>query len=159
MTASLNWEAISAISNAIMALGVLLVLAQINLTKRIAQLQFEDGLAKEYRDLSEGIPTKVFLGEPLSNREFQSAQDEFFRYLDLSNEQVALRMSGRISRATWESWCEGIASNLQLPAFAKAWVDIKERTSIFRELRFLESVDFKSDPATWKVLPSLGNTH
>jgi hypothetical protein len=127
-----------------------LVLIQLKLTKNIAQLQFEDGLAKEYRDLAARIPTSAFWGEVLTESEFNESRDEFFRYLDLSNEQIVLRMSGRISKGTWESWGEGIAANLQLPAFSKAWAEVKEKTNIFSELRILESMDFKSDPAIWK---------
>lgn len=144
------WSAVSAISNAITAMGVFFVLPQLILTKRIAQLQFEDGLAKEYRELIAGIPSKVFWGEPLTESEFNLTRDEFFRYLDLSNEQIVLRMNRRISSRTWQNWCEGIAINLQLPAFNKAWTETKEKTKIFHELRMLERADFNSDPAYWK---------
>lgn len=146
----MNWDALSSISNAVTASGLFLVLMQLKLTKNIAQLQFEDGLAKEYRDLAARIPTQAFWGEVLTAAEFNESRDEFFRYLDLSNEQIVLRMSGRISKVTWDSWGEGIAANLQLPAFSRAWAEVREKTNIFSELRMLESMEFKSDPATWK---------
>jgi hypothetical protein len=62
------WSAVSAISNAITAMGVFFVLPQLILTKRIAQLQFEDGLAKEYRELIAGIPSKAFWGATYRER-------------------------------------------------------------------------------------------
>jgi hypothetical protein len=47
-------------------------------------------------------------------------------------------MNRRISSSTWQNWCEGIAINLQLPAFNKAWTETKEKTKIFHELSMLE---------------------
>lgn len=88
-------------------------------TKNIAQLQFEDGLAKEYRELTSRIPTKAMLGARLSPREYAGAFDELFRYVDLSNEQIMLRKHERISPEVWVSWCSGIEFNLALPAFRR----------------------------------------
>ena len=94
----LDWTAISAIANAITAVSVFLALWQLRVTKGIAQLQFEDSLAKEYRDLAARIPTRAFYGAELSDLEHKQTRDEFFRYIDLSNEQVALRRRNRISK-------------------------------------------------------------
>ncbi len=62
------WEQLSAIAAAVTAVTVVLALWQLLVTKRIAQLQFEDALAKEYRDLAARIPTKVFYNQELSDR-------------------------------------------------------------------------------------------
>jgi hypothetical protein len=123
---------------------------QLQETKKIAQSQFEDALSKEYRELIGRIPTKALLGDPLYGREYEQTFDELFHYVDLSNEQVSLRMRERIGAEVWSDWCEGIRSNLALPAFAKAWQDIKSRTTSFDELRRLESDEFVSDPADWR---------
>jgi len=145
-----DWNALSALANAVTAAGVLLALWQLRVTKSIAQLQFEDTLAKEYRDLAARIPTKAFYGTELSEAEHRQSRDEFFRYIDLSNEQVALRKRNRISKKVWASWCIGIEYNLNLPAFRKAWHEIKQRTSSFEELRQLERLKFSSDPKCWR---------
>jgi hypothetical protein len=144
-----DWNALSAISNAITAAGVILALWQLWITKTIAQLQFEDSLAREYRDLVARIPTRVFYGAILSEGEYRQSRDEFFRYIDLSNEQVALRKRNRVSRKVWVGWCEGIECNLSLPAFRKVWDEVKDRTSSFEELRMLERLKFKTDPKLW----------
>lgn len=146
---ALNWEIISAISNVVMAVGVFLAFGQLLVTKKIAQLQFEDGLAKEYRDLAAKIPTKVFYGVNLSEEQFEMTRDEFFRYIDLCNEQVSLRAHGRVSLHVWKFWCDGIRCNLSLPAFARAWEEVKFRTDSFSELRNLELAGFDSDPYCW----------
>jgi hypothetical protein len=149
MSSSTSWEAVSAVATSVAAFGVLLALWQIWLTRAIAQLQFEDALAREYRELCTTIPAAVFLGGQLGEQEYKNTFDEFYRYIDLSNEQVSLRQRGRISQRVWESWCEGIAYNLSLPGFSKAWGEVKEQTTSFRELRCLESSGFAADPKRW----------
>jgi hypothetical protein len=144
-----DWNALSAIANTVTAISVCFAFWQLKVTKTIAQLQFEDSLAKEYRELAARIPTKAFYGTPLSEVEHKQSRDEFFRYIDLSNEQVALRRRNRISKKVWESWCAGIQYNLSLPAFRKAWTEVKDRTDSFEELRTLESYEFRSDPRRW----------
>lgn len=123
---------------------------QLLLTQKIAQLQFEDGLAKEYRELASRIPTKALLGAGLSPREYEDAFDELFRYIDLSNEQVFLRKSDRIGESTWQNWCSGIQYNLSLPVFRRAWEAIQEKNPRqFAELKELERTNFFVDPASW----------
>ena len=124
-------------------------------TKIIAQLQFEDTLEKEYRDLAARISTGALIGGELSPQQYDDAFDELFRYFDLSNKQVMLRKQERIGDSTWENWQSGIKFNLSLPAFRKAWTDIKEKTEsqkseFFSELRKLEETSFQCDPKSWK---------
>lgn len=140
---------ISAVANAITAASVALALWQLLVSKRIAQLHFEDALSKEYRDLASRIPTTVFFGKATAEEEHKALRDEFFRYLDLCNEQICLRQRRRISETVWKSWRQGIQSNLALPGFSRAWIEVKERTALFEELRKLESAGFTQDPATW----------
>lgn len=141
-----NWDAVTAVASFITALGLVVVWLQIRQTSAIAQLQFEDALAREYRDLCTTIPSKVFLGEKLSQDAYEETFDEFYRYVDLSNEQVSLRKRGRVSFEVWRSWSMGIEQNLSLPAFSRAWAQIKVRTSSFQELRDLEASGFTNDP-------------
>jgi hypothetical protein len=136
-------EWISAIANSVMAVGVILVLWQIRLTKQQATTAFEDSMAKEYRELAARIPTKAFLGADLTDEEYKETFDEFFHYIDLSNEEVFLWKRGRISDETWTYWLDGIKSNLSMPAFKKAWAEIKDKAKdSFKELRDLEQGGF-----------------
>jgi hypothetical protein len=143
-------EQVTAAASAITAVSVVFAFWQLVLTKRIAQLQFEDALAKEYRDIAAKLPTKVFYGVSLDAREQASLRDEFYRYIDLSNEQICLRQRRRVSKAVWQSWREGIKSNLSLPAFSTAWEEVKDRTNSFAELRRLERGRYAVDPAHWR---------
>jgi hypothetical protein len=147
----INWNAISAIAGSVSALAVILAMLQLRLAKRISQLQFEDGLAKEYRDLTNRLPTKILLGARLSRDAYKSTYDALFHYIDLSNEQCMLRSQGRVGRDVWKSWSEGIEGNLKLQAFSEVWNDIKSRTESFQELRKLEK-DFRKDPYSGGLL-------
>lgn len=140
---------VSAIATCVAAAGVWYARVQLRTSREIAQLQFEDGLAKEYRELANRLPTKALLGEDLTEEEYKVSFDELFRYVDLSNEQVCLRQRGRINGAVWESWRDGIQGNLSLPPFRRAWEEIKGRSRSFEELRRLEREDFKVDPKSW----------
>lgn len=152
MNISPEW--ISAIASTVAAAGVFFAFGQLRVSKDIAQLQFEDSLAKEYRELAGRIPTKALLGQPLSEDEYQSSFDEFYRYVDLSNEQVSLRQRGRIGEVVWQYWCSGIRANLALPSFKRAWSEIQGQSDSFQELRRLESEGFKVDPKSWQQAPT-----
>ena len=140
---------VSAIGTCVAAAGVWYARRQLKTSREIAQLEFEDALSKEYRELANKIRTKALLGDELTESEFQDAFDEIFRYVDLSNEQVILRKRGRINEEVWKNWCQGIENNLALPAFARAWNDIKQRSTSFQELRRLEDEQFMTDPKIW----------
>ena len=142
-------EWISAAASTVAAIGVIFAFWQLRVAKDIAQLQFEDGLAKEYRELASRIPTDALLGVALDENRYQDTFDEFYRYIDLSNEQVSLRQRKRISRAVWKNWSTGIEANLSLPAFSRAWTEIQARSNSFQELRKLQSENYLEDPIHW----------
>lgn len=143
-------DIVSAVATSISAMAVIFAMLQLFATKQIAQLQFEDSLDKEYRDLVARIPTKALLGESLSSKERDDAFDEFYRYFDLCNQQIFLRKNERIDKKVWAEWCAGMRYNLEkLPAFQRAWTEIKSRCESFQELRDLEAAHFLSDPAAW----------
>ncbi len=79
---------VSAVAAVGAAVGVVFAYRQLLTSKEIAQLQFEDSLAKEYRELAGRLPTKALLGEKLSDLEYAKSFDELFHYIDLSNERV-----------------------------------------------------------------------
>ena len=143
-------SAVSAIAACVAAVGVWYARHQLKTSREIAQLQFEDALAKEYRELAGELSKRALLGETLLDVEYEDAFDELYRYFDLSNEQVSLRKRGRITPEVWFSWAEGMESNLALPAFARAWAEIKQRSTSFEELRRLEREQFKIDPKEWR---------
>ncbi len=146
---SATGSAVSAIATCVAAVGVWYARHQLKTSREIAQLQFEDALGKEYRELVGELSKKALLGEELSDAEYENAFDELYQYFDLTNEQISLRQRGRISPEVWESWSAGIRANLALPAFRRGWSEIKERSVVFEELRRLESECFSNDPKEW----------
>lgn len=132
------------------AIGVFFAAFQLWHTRARAITTFEDSLANEYRQITGRLPTEALLGEILTPDVQKSHFHEFYRYFDLTNSQIFLRQSGRISKKTWKFWADGIQTNLARPAFANNWTEISRRAgSDFSELRRLIAEDFKADPRRW----------
>ncbi|RYF39753.1 MAG: hypothetical protein EOO27_48735 [Comamonadaceae bacterium] len=147
---SATGSAISAVAACVAAVGVWYARHQLKTSRELAQLSFEDALAKEYRELAGQLSKKALMGEVLADPEYDDAFDELYRYVDLTNEQISLRVRGRITLDVWRSWSVGIKANLALPAFARAWTEIKARSSGFDELRRFEQESFARDPKAWR---------
>jgi len=131
-------EIFGPLANIATAFGVAFAAWQLWLTHKQSVTTFEDSLAKEYRELAASLPTKALLGDDLTDDEHKRYFDKFYRYFDLCNEQAFLHQSGRVSKATWRFWNDGIVSNLRQPAFRRAWNEIAARTNDdFSELRTL----------------------
>lgn len=131
-------ELITAIGSVATGLGVTVAAWQLYLSHKLSVTNFEDSFAKEYRALAAGLPTKALLGKPLYNKEYVEHFDELYHYFDLCNEQAFLHKIGRISPQTWRFWKDGIASNIQRPAFARAWSEIASQANgDFSELKAL----------------------
>lgn len=145
---TLSW--IGAISGVATALGVLFAGVQLMLSKQQTRTDFEDSLNRDYRDTIRSIPVEAMFGDPLSDALKEKHLADFYRYIDLTNEQVFLRQQGRVSKATWINWADGIRDNMSRPAFASAWILIKGRAvNSFEELRRLEESGYKADPKEW----------
>lgn len=145
---------VNALASVATAVGVLLAGWQIRLAKQASRSVFEDSLTQQYREIIKRIPIEALLGEDLKTLEpqkWENTLDDFYRYIDLSNEQIFLRQHNRVSSATWRLWSEGIKLKLELKAFKDAWEHFKrEAPESFKELQMLELRDkFKSDPRKW----------
>jgi hypothetical protein len=146
-------SSVSAFANVIIALGVLVAVYQVRVTARINKSNFEDVLTREYREITRKLPADVMLGKQLTQIETLQYMDYFLSYFDLSNEQVFLRQTNRITKETWTIWSDGIRQNLQFPAFQSAWILVKDASKErFQELRKLESTNFKEDPRSWPLI-------
>lgn len=129
-------DTLTAAANFATTVAVIVAAWQLYLSQKQSATAFEDSLAKEYRDIASTLPVKALLGEHLSDEEYFSTFEEFYRYFDLCNQQVFLHQSGRISQKTWQFWKDGIESNLKRPAFRQAWREIATRSNTdFSELR------------------------
>jgi len=148
---SLRIFSVQDIASIATAIGVFFAAFQLWHTRARAITTFEDSLANEYRQITGRLPTEALLGEILAPDVQKTHFHEFYRYFDLTNSQIFLRQSGRISKKTWQFWAEGIQTNLARPAFANNWAEISRRAgSDFSELRRLIAEDFETDPRHWK---------
>jgi hypothetical protein len=146
----MNWAAVGSIAT---ALGVLFVCWQIWQTRKQNITAFEDEMSRQYREILKTIPVEALLGEELTPKELEEAENGIYHYLDLSNEQVFLRQNNRVSSETWKSWCDGIKANLSRKTFGRVWIKIKEKLpSNFLELQTLEDANFEGDPRRWRKL-------
>jgi len=131
-------EILSALSSIATAIGVGVAAYQLRITRSENVTTFEDSLTVQYRQIASTLPLNALLGESLTDEEHNGHLQYFYRYIDLCNEQVFLHESGRISDRTWTLWRDGILSNLQRPAFARAWQEIANRSKgDFSELRLI----------------------
>ena len=109
---------------------------QLDVVRRNAQTAFEDDLSREYRSIVAELPAPSFYTDQTVPLDDQTRR-AFFRYFDLSNEQLFLGRHRRVSDATLEQWREGIVGNLRLPSFVAAWRDLVDHLpdDFFEELR------------------------
>ena len=116
---------------------------ELELIQKQARTSFEDDLSREYRSIVATLPAEAFYRGGIKKLDDQTRR-AFFRYFDLSNEQLFLAKLGRISSETQEQWEDGILGNLRLPAFANAWTELLEHLpdDFFDDLRaFLATTD------------------
>lgn len=143
-------EIFNLLANIATAFGVILAVYQLKVARTQNVVEFEDSLNKEYRELLKELPTDVVLGGDISKEEIVKNINIFYRYIDLTNEQIYLRMRGRITESTWRSWEEGIRINFSIFGFEAAWKHIRKYDeNRFNELHKLLSDKSPSDPKKW----------
>lgn len=134
--------------------------------------EFEDKLTDEYRDIVYELPVSELAPEKTNNDESKPLQrtgrwkddenegdlKDYHRYFDHTNQQIFLRINGRVSKSTWEDWSEGIETHMKNPNFRCAWTEIRERdNTTFTELNKLcpsgespENWGLDQDPRRWE---------
>jgi hypothetical protein len=135
----LDWASlIGGLGSGIAGVGAVAAFWQLRLLKTQSVTSFEDGLVDEYRDIAKELPLDALLGVDMSPQDVANALPAFYRYFDFCNQQLFLHQQGRIRKATWALWRDGIVSNLRRPAFARAWAEIAAKAiGDFDELRAL----------------------
>jgi hypothetical protein len=140
----------TAAGTVVTSVGVFLAWWQIRESRKLGRTQFEDSLAHEYREIIRDIPVEALLGDRLDPKVQKDVLKYFYRYIDLTNDQIFLRQQRRVSVDTWESWRDGMKSLMSMPAFDEAWKYIQEKpTTKFDELRRLEKSNYSDDPRSW----------
>lgn len=115
------FDSVQTVASMATAIGVAIAAWQLRVTKRQAELQFEDSLVEQYRSIAADLPLEALLGRPLDEPLLETSLRAFYNYFDLSNEQAFLAAEGRLRNQTWANWREGIEQHLARPAFVQAW--------------------------------------
>ena len=111
---------------------------------------FEDSLTKEYREIIRKIPYKVLVGDEITDSEKDEAFNEIFNYMDICNEQIFLRITGRIRKNTWLNWQEGMKTNFSSPIFKLVSKEVFEKLNgNFTELKKVHELKYDTDPNKW----------
>ena len=79
---NVDWSAVGSIGTAI---AVLVAASQVRKSTQQARTDFEDELAREYRELTRSMPVEVLLGADVSDQQFEAAFGSLYHYRDLSN--------------------------------------------------------------------------
>src|ERR1700730_7622051 len=91
-------ESVQDVASIATAIGVFFAAFQLWHTRARAITTFEDSLANEYRKIIGRLPTEALLGETLTPEAQKAKFHEFYRYFDLTNNQIFLRQIGRIKQ-------------------------------------------------------------
>lgn len=144
------WNWIPLVANVATAIGVCVALFQQVRAKKHSIVQFEDSLTREFRSIIGRLPVGALLGKDVPAEVVEEHLRTFYLYFDLTNEQVFLRHRERVSEATWKTWQRGIREMMKLPAFAKAWQELRDQPGVhFLGFRKLQESGFECDPLTW----------
>jgi hypothetical protein len=145
---------LSTAANMATAAAVFVAAIALLLQRGQARTAFEDELVREYRrTVKPDLTTKALISSELDEQTFAQVAD-FYPYIDLCNEQVFLRLAGRVRRKTWTQWCDGIRGNLRdRDAFKNAWATMRTASPRdFGELQLLVDSGYR-DPRSWIPAP------
>ncbi len=143
----IDWNMVTSIATAV---GVFLAAWQLWESRKLTQSSFEDSFDEKYRHLAYSIPVDALLSKKVKNENKQVAREWIYNYLDLCNEQIYLRMKGRITYDRWIEWSKGIQQNLKRPFFKEVLKEVeKDSLETFTYLERLLQENYKNDPAKW----------
>ena len=128
------------------------VIAVVQLFRGVSQQKtnFEDSLTKEYREIIHRIPYKAMIGDEIDDEESYKTFNEIYNYMDLCNEQIFLRKTGRVRAKTWRYWQEGMLTNFSQKVFDRASQEIFSKLRHnFTELKRVQDSGYKTDPRKW----------
>jgi len=117
-------------------------------SRKLSAAAFEDSFDEKYRQLAYDIPVDALLSKKVNKQDMTQAREWVYNYLDLSNEQIYLRVQNRVSRDRWREWSKWIEQHLKRPFFKKILKEVeKDSLDTFSYLEKLIEEDFKNDPA------------
>ena len=127
--------------------GVLIAALSLWNSRNQARTDFEDALAREYREIAGALPPAAFYRD--QRAELAPAEKQaMLRYFDLSNEQLRLIAEKRVGKATGRIWRSGIKDLMSFGTFRTAWGELNHDVQgvFFSSLRELVPVGERTLP-------------
>jgi hypothetical protein len=124
-------EEINFISGIATSLGVILILLQLGQTSKIEKTRFENEMVMRYIRIINLITFEIMYldeSEKYFDEEVKRKLDEFYKYFDLTNQELYLITNDEIRKKTAEEWIKGIKELMGLASFSKAWELIVKKT-------------------------------
>lgn len=145
---------IGAMGSIATAFGLIYVAQDVHHSKKTTQAEFEDQFDQQYRALMMPIPVDVLIGKETAKMDKERVRELVYVYLDLTNEQIYMRSIGRVSKATWESWCSGILAHMARPGFREVFEEVRESSNFTYLEQLLAAENYKpfkgaNDPRNW----------
>ncbi len=123
-------DLITSIANVAAAVGVLVVILQLELSRRQMRAAFERSFVDKYERVVERVPLELLLGANLDVDGDREALRAFFDYFELCEEELYYRRVAKVSKSTWGEWWEGISLHFRRPAFRRAWDSLHDRVVV-----------------------------
>lgn len=126
------------------AVGVAIVLVQIEAQRRQRRAQFEEDFTKRYWTILDGLSLAVQRGADTATDADRVQAHAYFR---LSDEQIFQSLKERrVSRHAWIMWASGIRVTMERAPFLQEWKELDE------EMKHIHFGDFlcflaSSDPS------------
>lgn len=118
---------VDSIAGVATSIGVVVAAVELGLARRNAKAQFEMTFATRYQAISDELGLDIVLNADDTVDLDDRRLEVFYRYFELCEEECYYRERGRITRATWCAWWEGMALHLVNPAFANALEILQRR--------------------------------
>ncbi|MDC2953375.1 hypothetical protein PO587_02775 [Streptomyces gilvifuscus] len=143
-----NWFAVAAISQAIVALFVLIGVVGLRQGRRLRIIAYEDRFEERYWSLMERLSLEALRAAvqapdapyPERGADLLVARS----YFRLCETQLNVRASGWITDATWSLWEKGITDRMSRYPFKAAWQEVDADQGLYKRLRLF--VDGGGDP-------------
>ena len=143
----MDWNTLTSIATVI---WVFIAAWQLREGRKVSASAFEDSFDEKYRHLAYAIPVDALLSKNVNRANKEAAREWIYNYLDLSNEEVYLRMKKRVSSSRWQEWSLWIQQHLKRPFFQEVLQEVEnDSLETFSYLERLIQEDFKNDPASW----------
>ena len=135
---NLSWNDFAAAATAV---GVLLAVYQLSLTRRDLRGTFEQNFVDRYNAIAANIDLLLLIeAKPVPLADTATAR-ALFDYFDLCEEQLYYSARRKVSRGTWTDWWIGMSSTLENREVRRQFESFRHRLEVAEMVRFVRLVE------------------